>query len=161
MMCKFPDFFVIICSAVYAYQIYGYQLAFPLHNRVTKTNDVHLRSQVRSFRSLYMTDTTTLHSEDLSVTKEIEDKKETFLLSKSLILHVYVDSEIRQFLKMKNSERKARILLPQEIEKITVKMLRDIVEKKLPKLCGEPYVLRYTLPGEMTSTKQFYGMNSI
>jgi hypothetical protein len=145
----------VTCLTVHGYhQVRGYQ-PFSLHDKLIAKNGVHVHSQMRSLSNLHMTDTVIPDSKDFN--EENEKKKETFHLGKSLILHVYVDPEIREFLKMRNSERKARILLPQEIEKISVNMLRDMVEKKLPKLGGEPYILRYILPGEMTSTKQFNG----
>ena len=78
-------------------------------------------------------------------------------LSKSLAMNVYVDTDIRIHLNMKNSERKARILLPQEVESITVNSLRDYVDKKFPSLTGQPYILRYQLHNDMASPKQFKG----
>jgi hypothetical protein len=145
----------VIYFAVYGYhQVNGYQ-PFSLHKNLRPKNGIHAHSPIRSISSLHMADTVILDSKDFN--EENEKKKETFQLGKSLILHVYVDPEIREFLKMRNSERKARIILPQEIEKFTINKLRDIVEKKLPSLGGEPYILRYTLPGEMSSTKQFNG----
>ena len=79
-------------------------------------------------------------------------------LAKSLPVHIYVDGEIRTFLNMKNSERKGRILLPQTTADITIKMLRDYIEKKFPSLLGQPYILRYQVPGEKIPAKQFTGI---
>ena len=71
-----------------------------------------------------------------------------YTLPKSLPLHVYVDADIRTFLQMRNAERKARILLPQEIEQGTLSIanLRDMIERKFPRLHGQPYQLRYQPP---------------
>ena len=51
----------------------------------------------------------------------------------SLAVNVLVDSRIRQYLNMKNHERKTRFLLPAEIteNKITNKYIRESIEKKL------------------------------
>ena len=84
-------------------------------------------------------------------------KSETINLGKSLPIHVYVDPEIRTFLNMKNSERKVRLLLPQEIENMTVKTLREYVDRKLPSLAGQPYILRYQISNQMASPMQFKG----
>ncbi len=60
---------------------------------------------------------------------------------------MYVDSDIRTYLQMRNAERKARILLPQEIDdSLSIANLREMIEKKFPRLSGQPYQLRYQPP---------------
>ena len=91
-----------------------------------------------------------------------EPKPDMIRLRKSLPIHVYVDTEIRNFLSMKNSERKVRIMLPQEIEEMTSQTLRDYVEKKLPKLSGQPYILRFQMPDATAiSARQFAGKRTV
>lgn len=85
----------------------------------------------------------------------LSDKQELIQFSKSLPVHIYVDKEILDFLKMSNSARKARVLLPQAVPSMTVKLLREYVDKKLPSLLGQPYILRYHVPGDGCSPKQF------
>ena len=97
-------------------------------------------------------------------TEVIDSQQETYSeganliqLAKSLPVHIYVDGEIRTFLNMKNSERKGRILLPQTTADITIRMLRDYIERKFPSLLEQPYILRYQVPGEKLPPKQFTG----
>ena len=91
-----------------------------------------------------------------------DPKKDMIRLDKSLPVHIYVDTDVRAFLGMKNSERKARIMLPQEIEEMTRQTLRDYVEKKLPKLSGQPYILRFQVPDQMSITpRQFEGSRAV
>ena len=85
----------------------------------------------------------------------LSDKQELIQFSKSLPVHIYVDKDILDFLKMSNSARKARVLLPQVVPSMTVKLLREYVDKKLPSLVGQPYILRYHVPGDRCSPKQF------
>ena len=98
-------------------------------------------------------------SNDVSVSEITElpltDTKELIQFSKSLPVHIYVDKDIRDFLKMSNSARKARVLLPQAVPSMTVKLLRDYVDRKFPSLLGQPYILRYHVPGEGSTPKQF------
>lgn len=98
-------------------------------------------------------------SDDVSVSVITElplrDTTELIQFSKSLPVHIYVDKEILDFLSMPNSARKARVLLPQSAASMTVKLLRDYVDKKLPSLLGQPYILRYSVPGDGSSPKQF------
>lgn len=98
-------------------------------------------------------------SDDVSVSVITElplrDTTELIQFSKSLPVHIYVDKEILNFLSMPNSARKARVLLPQSAASMTVKLLRDYVDKKLPSLLGQPYILRYSVPGDGSSPKQF------
>lgn len=98
-------------------------------------------------------------SDDVSVSVVTElplrDTTELIQFSKSLPVHIYVDKEILDFLSMPNSARKARVLLPQSAPSMTVKLLRDYVDKKLPSLLGQPYILRYSVPGHGSSPKQF------
>jgi hypothetical protein len=100
-------------------------------------------------------------SDDVSVSVITElplrDTTELIQFSKSLPVHIYVDKEILDFLGMPNSARKARVLLPQSAASMTVKLLRDYVDKKLPSLLGQPYILRYSVPGDGSSPKQFTG----
>jgi hypothetical protein len=78
-----------------------------------------------------------------------------FTFAKSLPLHIYVDAEIRSHLNMANSERKARICLPREIdEKLSVQSLREIIENKFPRLTNQPYVLRFQVPGAVTAPRK-------
>lgn len=90
--------------------------------------------------------------------RAVGEKKDLIHFSKSLPLHIYVDLDIRIFLKMKNSERKARILLPQTTASMTIQTLRDSIDRKFPSLNGQPYILRYEVPGEKISPRQFIGM---
>lgn len=76
---------------------------------------------------------------------------------KSLPVHIYVDGEIITYLKMKNSERKSRFVLPQAVASMTLDVLRDYVRRRIPSLNGQPYVIRYQVPGEKSSPKQFKG----
>ena len=83
-----------------------------------------------------------------------------FTFAKSLPLHIYVDAEIRSHLNMANSERKARICLPREIdETLSVQSLREIIENKFPRLTNQPYVLRFQVPGAVTAPRKVPDIN--
>ena len=76
-----------------------------------------------------------------------------------LPVNIYVDSDILRHLKMKNHERKARVMLPKDRSKymsdISIDFIRNLVEEKMLSLKNQPYVLRYTLPGYQSSARQF------
>lgn len=84
-------------------------------------------------------------------------KENLIQFGKSLPVHIYVDGEIISYLKMKNSDRKSRFLLPQAVASMTLNVLRDYVHKRIPSLSGQPYVIRYQVPGEKSTPKQFQG----
>lgn len=65
------------------------------------------------------------------------------ILEKSLPVHVYIDADIRSHLGMRNSDRKARILLPLVVDELTVTFIRQIIEHKFPPLYHQQYILRY------------------
>lgn len=165
----------MLYSALYTYHIYAYSI-FRAYT-VERLSKVPTRNTGLTGLHTGLMHSTLLHTTTESSIFELtppidhlnEDHKEKeqnttatttpttiTRLQKSLPLHVYVDNEIRGFLSMKNSERKARILLPKEIETMTVESLRNVIEKKFPSLLGEPYVLRYQLPGDIPP-QQFKG----
>ena len=100
---------------------------------------------------------------------------------RALPLQIYVDAEVRNHLNMRNSDRKARIYLPANYigesvggiessgsfatasseNKISVKAIRNVVEKRFISLQEQPYVLRYQLPGVMSARKQFLDDNDV
>jgi hypothetical protein len=75
--------------------------------------------------------------------------------NKPITLFIYVDSDIRNYLNMKNSDRKKHIFISNSIlEKnklLTVSWLREIIENQLKSLHNQPYNLNYILPGNSTS----------
>ena len=92
----------------------------------------------------------------LQISEKQEFVKENLIqFAKSLPVHIYVDGEILFYLKMKNSERKSRFLLPQAVTCMTLDVLRDYINRRIPSLTGQPYVIRYQVPGEKSSPKQF------
>jgi hypothetical protein len=88
-------------------------------------------------------------------------KENLIQFGKSLPVHIYVDGEIISYLKMKNSDRKSRFLLPQAVASMTLNVLRDYITRRIPTLSGQPYVIRYQVPGEKTTPKQFQGKYSL
>jgi hypothetical protein len=72
---------------------------------------------------------------------------------KSIAVNIYVDKEILDFLKMKNHERKSRILLSRRNdENISVQYLKGLIEKKLTSLYNQPYKLRIKVTNYKAST---------
>lgn len=57
---------------------------------------------------------------------------------------VLVQEDIRQYLKMKHVDRKSKLILAKQLteKQLTVNYLRDMLEKQLPSLYKQPYVLR-------------------
>lgn len=57
---------------------------------------------------------------------------------------VLVHEDIRQYLKMKHVDRKSKLILAKQLteKQLTVNYLRDMLEKQLPSLYKQPYVLR-------------------
>ena len=91
-----------------------------------------------------------------STTNDMKRKVTSTPLKKQAVLTVYVDTDIRIHLNMKNSDRKARILLPQDFgSKVSLTSLKSFIEKRLMSLHKQPYVLRYQLDGHMNTPKQF------
>ena len=103
----------------------------------------HLNKQTRLLKSIIKLSTSTNDIQQYS-------KSSPFSLSKpskngsSLPLIIFVDPSIRSYLKMKNNERKTRILLPSDLSNITItnQYIRDIIEKRLISLYQQPYILR-------------------
>ena len=62
--------------------------------------------------------------------------------------NIYVDTEILQYLSMKNHERKTRIILSSKINH-TIPSLKEQIEKKLVLLHNQPYKLRYKLSSQL------------
>ena len=75
-----------------------------------------------------------------------------------LPVNIYVDTDIRSFLKMKNADRKTKIHLSQKIDPsiMGIQALRAVVEKKHVALRGQPYDLLFQLT-ENTATSGGYG----
>jgi len=87
---------------------------------------------------------------------DIKKKITSTSIKKEAVLTVYVDTEIRSYLNMKNSDRKARLILPQDYgSSATSSSLKGFIEKRLLSLHKQPYVLRYQLEGYMNTPKQF------
>lgn len=137
--------FTVLVSAIFAYR--------------RSWSPLYKGQKIRSLHSISLDlDSSTIPTQKTSS----YPKKDMIRLSKSLPVHIYVDTDIRAFLGMKNSERKARIMLPLEIEEMTRQTLRDYVEKKLPKLSGEPYILRFQVPDQMSiMPRQFEGSMTV
>jgi hypothetical protein len=67
------------------------------------------------------------------------------------ILKVYVDTEIVTHLGISSNQRKARILLSNKLP-LTVSGIREAVERKIVKLSGQQYKLRYRPASESTNS---------
>ena len=69
---------------------------------------------------------------------------------------MYIDSEIRSYLKIKNQSRKVRFFVPKDkqVDDMTLKLLRQMIEAKVEPLVNQPYGLTYRI----TST-DVYGHN--
>ncbi len=74
----------------------------------------------------------------------------------SVPIDVYIDSEIRSYLKIKNQSRKVRFFVPKDkqVDDMTLKLLRQMIETKVEPLVNQPYGLTYRI----TST-DVYGHN--
>lgn len=90
-----------------------------------------------------------IHSQRFSVSTPRETLNKN---GNSIAATVFVDSRIRTYLKMKNNERKTRILLPAIIDdEFSIIGLRQKLESRLSSLFEQPYVLRVLVP-ELTVT---------
>ena len=67
---------------------------------------------------------------------------------KAVPINLYVDSNVRSHLRMRNSDRKARVFLTKDT-KVDVNVLRGLIEKQFTVLSQQPYLVRYKLPGVM------------
>ena len=67
---------------------------------------------------------------------------------KSVPINLYVDSDVRGHLKMRNSDRKARVYLTKDAT-ADISTLKGLVEKQFAALSQQPYLIRYKLPGVM------------
>ena len=103
----------------------------------------HLNKQTRLLKSIIKLSTTTNDIQQYSKSSPSSSSK-TIKNGSSLPLIIFVDPTIRTYLKMKNNERKTRILLPSDLSNITItnQYIRDIIEKRLISLYQQPYILR-------------------
>jgi predicted sulfurtransferase len=123
-----------------------------------------------STHSLTHSLTTSLFASTTSATSA--KKLETI---KPLTLNIYVEKHIRDHLNMRNSDRKAKLYLPQDVvvveegetqKQVTIKSLRAIIEHRFPPLYNQPYVVRYGVKGMNNDKPRQYSsdldvMNSI
>ena len=69
-------------------------------------------------------------SSSIDNNNDMKKKVTSTSIKKQSVLTVYVDGEIRSYLNMKNSDRKARILLPQDFgSSVTSSSLKRFIEK--------------------------------
>ena len=84
-----------------------------------------------------------------------EGKNSKLEAIKPLTLNIYVEKQIRDHLNMRNSDRKAKVFLSQDVvegegeaqKQVTMKSLRSIIERRFPPLYHQPYVIRYGVKG--------------
>ena len=65
---------------------------------------------------------------------------------KSVPINIYVDTDVRSHMQMRNSDRKARVFLNKDSD-VNIENLRGLIEKRFTALNEKPYLLRFNLPG--------------
>lgn len=73
---------------------------------------------------------------------------------KSVVLNIYVSKDILQSLNMKNHEKKCRALLSASPTLWTIDAIKTIIHKKMEKLQGQPYVLKYKINNDGIDSPQ-------
>lgn len=90
-----------------------------------------------------------------STSSDVSEESLAFTAPIPLRITVLVDDDVRRYLQMKNHERKAKLNLPMRLteDQLTISYLRHMIEKQLPGLHQQPYVLRYMIPDTMIIKK--------
>ena len=114
-----------------------------------------------------------MYSTDISY--DVHDKTDTSLESidssnnlkpnkekiKSVPVQLYIDYDIRSYLKLKNHERKSRIYIQQNPDILTIKLIREIIENKITSLSNQSYILRYASVDKITKLLKFKNDDSV
>lgn len=78
---------------------------------------------------------------------ELNENIDSLIKKSPIIANIYVDTEILQYLNMKNNERKTRMILSSKSNH-TIPLLKEQIEKRLVLLSKQPYKLRYKLTSQ-------------